>query len=61
MKLVIIGFILLVGGCATQYVPVAAPLDCPDPLVLDKADQFIKAKINLMKAHDPELYKFFFN
>ena len=61
MKTIILGFILVVVGCATQYVPVAAPLDCPDPLVLEKADQIIKAKINVMKAHDPELYTFFFD
>lgn len=61
MKILTIGFILAVSGCATQYVPVAASLDCPDPLILEKADFQVKAKINVMKAHDPELYQFFFD
>ena len=61
MKILTIGFILVIAGCATQYVPVSAPLDCPDPLTLEKADLVIKGKINVMKAHDPELYQFFFD
>lgn len=60
MKTLAILFILAVGGCATQYVPVSAPLDCPDPLILEKASPEIKAQINDMKKNNKPLYEFFY-
>ncbi len=54
-------FTLAVAGCAIQYVPVAAPLDCPDPLILESATPDIKAQINEMKATNKPLYEFFYH
>jgi len=63
MKITILSivFSLAVAGCATQYVPVSAPLDCPAPLILEKAPPDIKAQINEMKATNKPLYEFFYH
>lgn len=60
MRNLYIIFILVVAGCATQYVPIAAPLDCPEPLILEKATPEIKAQINEMKQNNKPLYEFFY-
>lgn len=52
--------VVVIAGCATQYVPVSSPLDCPDPLVLEPASPEIKAQINDMKANNKPLYEFFY-
>jgi len=53
-------FILVIAGCATQYVPVSAPLDCPEPLILEKASPELKSQINEMKRTNKPLYEFFY-
>ena len=60
MRILVFVFVLMAAGCATQYVPVSTPLDCPDPLVLEKANPDLKAQINDMKKNNKPLYEFFY-
>ncbi len=59
MKSLLLASLVSVAGCASTIVPVAVPLDCPEPLEIAKAPPHIKAKIDAMRQSDPDLYEFF--